>query len=173
MRRSGRDAQARRVWQALFELLVRSAPLRTASLARRRLTPNDSRALFSLDPGSGRSMRSLAEEWQCDPSNATFIVDRLEQLGLASRQRLRQDKRVKLVVLTRKGEKTRTELLEEFYQPPPEFDRLGRADLEAQWSGEVTAEGYTVDHATDGAPLARRQLRQWQMLRETGGAVAR
>jgi hypothetical protein len=32
---------------------------------------------------------------------------------------------------------------------------------------------WKVDHATDGAPLARRQLRQWQMLRDTGGAVAR
>jgi DNA-binding MarR family transcriptional regulator len=131
MTKSATDALARRVWQALFDLLIRSAPVRTASLARRGLTPNDSRALFSLDPRTGRSMRSLADEWQCDPSNATFIVDRLEELGLASRQPLLHDKRVKLVVLTRKGEKTRTDLLQEFHQPPPEFDRLDRADLEA------------------------------------------
>ena len=76
-------------------------------------------------------MRSLADEWQCDPSNATFIVDRLEELGLASRQPLLNDKRVKLVVLTRKGEKTRTDLLHEFHRPPAEFDGLNRADLEA------------------------------------------
>ena len=76
-------------------------------------------------------MRSLADEWQCDPSNATFIVDRLEELRLALRQPLLHDKRVKLVVLTRKGEKTRMELLREFHQPPPEFGRLSRADLEA------------------------------------------
>jgi len=119
------------VWQALFDLLIRSAPVRTASLARRGLTPNDSRGLFSLDARTGRSMRSLADEWRCDPSNATFIVDRLEELGLASRQPLLNDKRVKLVVLTRKGEKTRAELLQEFHQPPPEFDGLDRADLEA------------------------------------------
>ena len=131
MSKSATDALARRVWQALFDLLIRSAPVRTASLARRGLTPNDSRALFSLDPRTGRSMRSLADEWQCDPSNATFIVDRLEELGLASRQALLHDKRVKLVVLTRKGEKTRTELLHEFHQPPAEFDGLDRADLEA------------------------------------------
>jgi DNA-binding MarR family transcriptional regulator len=125
------DALARRVWQALFELLIRSAPVRTASLARRGLTPNDSRALFSLDPRTGRSMRSLADEWQCDPSNATFIVDRLEELGFASRQPLRHDKRVKMVVLTRKGEKTRADLLQEFHRPPAEFDGLDREDLEA------------------------------------------
>jgi len=76
-------------------------------------------------------MRSLADEWQCDPSNATFIVDRLEELGLVSRQPLLHDKRVKLVVLTRKGEKTRTDLLREFHQPPAEFEGLDRADLEA------------------------------------------
>jgi DNA-binding MarR family transcriptional regulator len=128
---SATEVLARRVWQALFNLLIRSAPARTASLARRGLTPNDSRALFSLDARTGRSMRSLADEWQCDPSNATFIVDRLEELGLASRQPLLHDKRVKLVVLTRKGEKTRADLLLEFHQPPPEFDRLDRADLEA------------------------------------------
>jgi DNA-binding MarR family transcriptional regulator len=131
MTSSATEALARRVWQALFDLLIRSAPARTASLARRGLTPNDSRALFSLDSRTGRSMRSLADEWQCDPSNATFIVDRLEELGLASRQPLLHDKRVKLVVLTRKGDKTRTVLLQEFHQPPPEFDRLERADLEA------------------------------------------
>jgi DNA-binding MarR family transcriptional regulator len=131
MTKSATDAVARRVWQALFDLLIRSAPVRTASLARRGLTPNDSRALFSLDPHTGRSMRSLADEWQCDPSNATFIVNRLEELGLASRQPLLHDKRVKLVVLTRKGEKTRADLLREFHQPPAEFEALDRMDLEA------------------------------------------
>jgi DNA-binding MarR family transcriptional regulator len=131
MTKSSTGALARRVWQTMFDVLVRSAPVRTASLARRGLTPNDSRALFSLDPRTGRSMRSLADEWQCDPSNATWIVDRLEGLGLAQRQPVLHDKRVKLVVLTRKGDKTRTELLEEFHQPPPEFERLRRGDLEA------------------------------------------
>lgn len=131
MSKSATDALARRVWQALFDLLIRSAPVRTASLARRGLTPNDSRALFSLDPRTGRSMRFLADEWHCDPSNATFIVDRLEGLGLASRQPLLHDKRVKLVVLTRKGEKTRSDLLREFHQPPAEFGGLDRRDLEA------------------------------------------
>jgi DNA-binding MarR family transcriptional regulator len=124
-------ARARHAWAALFDLLVRSAPLRTDSLARRGLTPNDSRALFSLDAQTGRSMSSLAEEWQCDRSNATFIVDRLEELGLAARQRLQHDRRVKLVVLTRKGEHTRTDLLEEFHQPPHEFARLTGEDLDA------------------------------------------
>jgi DNA-binding MarR family transcriptional regulator len=122
---------ARAVWRAMFDVLIRTAPIRTRSLARRGLTPNDSRALFSLDARAGRPMRSLADEWECDPSNATWIVNHLEELGLARRQALPHDRRVKLVKLTRKGQKTRAELLDEFHEPPPEFDRLERADLEA------------------------------------------
>jgi DNA-binding MarR family transcriptional regulator len=131
MRGVNREALARRVWQTMFDLLIRTAPVRTKSLARRGLTPNDSRALFSLDPRTGRSMRSLADQWQCDPSNATWIVDHLEDLGLAKRQVVLHDRRVKLVLLTRKGQKVRTELLDEFHQPPPEFASLERADLDA------------------------------------------
>jgi DNA-binding MarR family transcriptional regulator len=125
------DALAARVWRVMFDVLMRTAPLRTQSLARRGLTPNDSRALFSLDARTGRSMRALADEWQCDPSNATWIVDRLEKLALARRQIVQHDRRIKLVVLTRKGQKARAELLAEFHQPPPQFGALERGDLEA------------------------------------------
>jgi DNA-binding MarR family transcriptional regulator len=124
-------ALATAVWRAMFDVLIRSAPQRTGSLARRGLTPNDSRARFSLDPREGRTMRSLADEWKCDPSNATWIIDHLEDLGLAQRRSVAHDLRVKLVVLTAKGLKTRTALLDEFHQPPPEFAALDRADLKA------------------------------------------
>jgi DNA-binding MarR family transcriptional regulator len=125
-----RTALAGRVWRIMFGVLMQSAPHRTRSLGSRGLTPNDSRALFSLDRGEGRTMRSLADAWKCDPSNATWIVDRLESLGLAERQSVPHDRRVKLVLLTAKGMKTRTELMKEFYQPPPELAALDREDLE-------------------------------------------
>jgi DNA-binding MarR family transcriptional regulator len=160
------DALARQVWQAMFDLLIRTAPIRVSSLARRGLTPNDSRALFSLDPQTGRSMRSLADEWQCDPSNATWIVDHLEALGLANRQVVLHDKRVKLVVLTRKGEKTRTELLGEFHQPPPEFAALRRADLESL--GRVLATLEAASSPAGGRPRAPRiegSTRAWAAVR--------
>ena len=124
-----RQALAERVWRLMFELLMRSAPHRTDELARRGLTPNDSRALFSLDPDEGRTMRSLAEEWTCDPSNATWIVDRLEKLGLAQRRTVPHDRRVKLVVLTAKGQQMRADLLREFHRPPSELAALEREDL--------------------------------------------
>jgi DNA-binding MarR family transcriptional regulator len=115
----------------MFRFLMRTAPQRTAALGRRGLTPNDSRALFSLRVGEGRSMRSLAAEWQCDPSNATWIVDRLETLGLAERRSLPEDRRVKLVALTPRGARTRAALMKDFYSPPPELVALPGPDLEA------------------------------------------
>jgi DNA-binding MarR family transcriptional regulator len=115
----------------MFDLLMQSAPQRTQSLSRRGLTPNDSRALHTLDVGAGLPMRSLAEAWACDPSNATWIVDRLEALGLAERQPSAVDRRVKLVRLTARGLRTKAELREEFYTAPDALAALDRADLAA------------------------------------------
>jgi DNA-binding MarR family transcriptional regulator len=120
---------AAQAWTLMFDYLIASAPGRTRSLSKRGLTPNDSRALFSLSTGQGRTMRSLADAWRCDPSNATWIVDRLEKLGLA-RRTVPEDRRVKLVVLTAKGQRTRATLLKEFHRPPADLAALDRADLE-------------------------------------------
>ena len=129
----GRSNQrlARQVWGRMFDFLMRTAPERTRSLGRRGLTPNDSRALSSLDREAGRTMRDLAEEWECDASNATWIVDRLERAGLAERRAVPTDRRVRHVVLTHKGERVRADLLEEFHTPPAELLGLSRNDLEA------------------------------------------
>lgn len=121
---------ARRVWRLMFDLLMRTAPQRTEILGQRGLTPNDARGLSSLDLHEGRSMRSLAKEWACDASNATWIVDRLENMGLAERRTVPHDRRVKLVALTLKGLKVRTELLKEFHNPPAQLLALGDHQLE-------------------------------------------
>jgi DNA-binding MarR family transcriptional regulator len=121
---------ARRAWRLMFDLLMRTAPQRTEILGQRGLTPNDARGLSSLDLHEGRNMRSLAREWACDASNATWIVDRMEKMGLAERRTVAHDRRVKLVALTRKGLKVRTELLEEFHTPPAQLLELGDHQLE-------------------------------------------
>ncbi len=126
---AGKTALARRVWARMFDYLMRTAPERTRSLGRRGLTPNDARALAALAAAEGRTMRSLAEEWECDASNATWIVDRLERLGLAERRTIPHDRRVKLVVLTARGEKMKADLLREFHTPPPDLLSLAERDL--------------------------------------------
>ena len=107
---SSDPALAAAVWRQLFEVFVGTRRQRDEVLTRLELTPNDSKALSSLQPDEGRSMRVLAEEWGTDASNATWVVDRLERKGLAERRTPPEDRRVKLVRLTPRGAEVRDEI---------------------------------------------------------------
>jgi DNA-binding MarR family transcriptional regulator len=128
---AAKEHAAATAWRHIFDYIVATAPERVAVLDRLGLTPAESRALHSLDPKAGRSMRSLADEWMCDPSNATWLVDRLEHQGLARRIAKAGDRRVKAVVLTPKGRRIRSELIKSQYTPPHDLVALPRRDLEA------------------------------------------
>lgn len=129
--RRGKAALAERAWQLMFDYLMYTRPARERGLESRGLTPNDARALASLNRDEGCPIGALARTWSCDPSNATFIIRRLEKAGLAERRKAPADGRVKLVALTARGEKIRKELLAEFRDPPPEVLALASSDLEA------------------------------------------
>jgi MarR family transcriptional regulator, organic hydroperoxide resistance regulator len=116
-----KTAIAADAWRSIFDFIVLTADHRISVLGRLGLTPNDSRALMSLDQQTGRTMRSLAREWECDASTATWIVDRLEAKRLAERRADPADRRVKLVVLTLLGAATRDEMIAGTYTPPPEM----------------------------------------------------
>lgn len=122
---------AAEAWKPLARFFFETGKHRQRVFAAQGLTPNDARALFVLDRAEGRSMSELAEEWLCDASNATWIVDRLEERGLAERRTTPTDRRVKLVVLTPKGERTRQAMVRTLFDPPPELLELDREDLEA------------------------------------------
>jgi len=128
-RSTTKNALAADAWRGIFDFIVATGGHRIAILGRLGLTPNDSRALGSLDSATGRTMRELAREWQCDASTATWIVDRLEAKGLAERRAHPTDRRVKLVVLTPGG--ARTKMIAGTYTPPPELLDLDRAELAA------------------------------------------
>jgi DNA-binding MarR family transcriptional regulator len=128
---AAKENAAATAWRHIFDYIIATAPERVAVLERLGLTPAESRALHSLDPKAGRSMRSLADEWRCDPSNATWLVDRLEHQGLARRIAKAGDRRVKAVVLTTRGRRIRRELIASQYTPPGDLLALPRRDLEA------------------------------------------
>jgi DNA-binding MarR family transcriptional regulator len=50
------------------------------------------------------------------------MIGRLEQRGLVERRAVDGDRRVKEVVLTPLGVKTKADLLEAFHKPPPESE---------------------------------------------------
>ena len=130
-RTSSKEDLAGEAWRPLARFFFETARHRQRFLSELGLTPNDLRAMTVLAPSSGLTMRQLADEWVCDASNATFIVDRLEKRGLAERRSVPTDRRVKLVVLTARGRRTLERVLERFYEPPQELLQLSRDDLEA------------------------------------------
>ena len=114
----------------MFDFFIATRKERDPAIAKAQLTPNDARALWSLSMHEGKTMGSLAAEWTCDASQVTWIVDRLEKRGLAERRSAPGDRRVKLVVLTPLGQKTRDEVMSAFYEPPEAFLTLSRTELE-------------------------------------------
>ena len=130
-RQGSKEWNAAEAWRAIFDFIVVTAPQRDAFIKHLGLSPAESRALASLEPDRGRPMRVLAQEWGCDPSNATWLVDRLEALGLARRESVPNDRRIKSVVLTAAGVKLRARLRRFFYTPPPVLLELPAQDLEA------------------------------------------
>lgn len=65
--------------------------------------------LFLLD--KPKPMNSFTKVFNCDASNITGLVDGLEQKQLASRYENPTDRRIKMVKLESKGDKTRASLL--------------------------------------------------------------
>lgn len=65
------------------------------------------------------TMRELAERMSCEPSNATFVVDKLENQGLLARHPHPTDRRAKRLILTPEGAALREQLLELLAQESP------------------------------------------------------
>jgi DNA-binding MarR family transcriptional regulator len=74
------------------------------------LTPTQVVALRELtDPITARE---LASRMSCEPSNVTFVLDRLEQQRLIQRQPHPTDRRAKQIVLTPEGHHCRIDVLQ-------------------------------------------------------------
>ncbi|MEU3900363.1 MarR family transcriptional regulator [Streptomyces sp. NPDC045251] len=65
------------------------------------------------------TMRELAQRMTCEPSNATFVVDKLEKQGLVERRAHPTDRRAKQLVLTAEGGALRERLLDLLAEDSP------------------------------------------------------
>jgi MarR family transcriptional regulator, organic hydroperoxide resistance regulator len=130
-RGTGKAAIAAEAWAAVLDLAFGQRKRFLIILQEFGLIPGDLRALFALDHDTPRPMRTLAATWACDASNVAWMVDRLETRGLVERRTLPSDRRVKTVVLTPLGARTKAELLTRLHEPPPDFAALDRDTLEA------------------------------------------
>jgi DNA-binding MarR family transcriptional regulator len=82
------------------------------TLLELELTMSSADVLWQLDPVLGPlSRRELAERLRCDPSNVTFLVNRLERRHLVGRARAVGDRRVRALALTPAGVEVRNRLI--------------------------------------------------------------
>ena len=76
-------------------------------------------------------MGALADALSCDASNITGLVDRLEARGLITRGLAKNDRRVKTILITRRGSKLVAELTKLMFEPPDELRKLSSVQLSA------------------------------------------
>ena len=123
-------AAAQEAWSLFWRIFSSDKPRRMAVFSELGLSFQQSMALMHLEADAPVQMSALASSLQCDNSNVTGIVDRLEAAGLAQRRPAERDRRVKTVVLTPHGEAVRDEVRRRAGTPPPEIAALSQADAE-------------------------------------------
>jgi DNA-binding MarR family transcriptional regulator len=153
-----------------FEVANRTNAVIDELLAQLNLTAPLANALWHLDPSApALPMRELSSRLNCDPSTVTFLADRLEERGLLQRHVDPKNRRVKLLLLTTKGQRARGALVERMATGSP-IARLPVRDqqqlhrLLAKALGRpLESSPHPVDEAcqaaVDGASLGRVQKR--------------
>lgn len=126
-----RDEAERAAWEPFLELMRQEKRRISATCQDLGLTSQQAYALLHLSREGPSSMVSLAETMQCDASNITGLVDKLEARGLIERRPHPQDRRVKLLVVTAAGDAMHRALRERMAKPPAHFAALSVKDLKA------------------------------------------
>jgi DNA-binding MarR family transcriptional regulator len=125
------DRDALRAWQLLMRFFYAQRehlPSRSEALG---LSAAQCHLLHVIEPGQPVPMSRLAGVLKCDPSNVTGLIDRLESRGLVQRRPSREDRRVKVVELTRTGSRLRMQLLHRVTASPLPLARLSAAEQRA------------------------------------------
>ena len=121
---------AEEAWALFWRIFSADKPRRMAVMSELGLSFQQSMALSRLQPDEPVPMSALAAALQCDNSNVTGIVDRMEAAGLVERRAFEGDRRVKAVALTPLGEMVRDQVRRRAGTPPPEIAALSEQDAE-------------------------------------------
>lgn len=117
-----RAANTAELVDALFTLMPLVADHVNGRLEELGMTMTDYWALRSVE--GPMPMKDLAQCMDVDPSHVTLVADRLEKLGLIERQPHPTDRRVKNLVLTAKGMKTKESIPDKIWSGPNTFSTL-------------------------------------------------
>jgi len=124
------QALAQDAWRLIWDFFVRNRHTYAATASAHGLNPGVMHALLSLDADEPRPMRAVAEACQCDASNATWLVDRLEERGLVERRTTPRDRRLKTVALTDAGVALAEAIREDIQRPPEAIVALDDDELD-------------------------------------------
>lgn len=119
-----RRTAASEAWVLMAELVLSQRARTMCVCSEFDLAPGQLHALKWLDPDSPKPMRELATALACDNSNVTGIIDRLEDRGLVERRAAPHDRRVKMLVVTAKGQELRRQIKERMEEAPEPLLRL-------------------------------------------------
>jgi DNA-binding MarR family transcriptional regulator len=122
------SSPAEEAWALFWRIFSADKPRRMAVFSELGLSFQQAMALGHLDEDEPLPMSALAVALQCDNSNVTGIVDRLEAAGLAERRAFEGDRRVKAVALTPLGESVLAQVRRRAGTPPPEIAALSEED---------------------------------------------
>jgi DNA-binding MarR family transcriptional regulator len=117
------EGDACRAWQLLMRFFFAQRE-HLPSGERFGLSPLQCHVLHLIEPGQPVPMGRLAAALQCDPSNVTGLVDRLESRGVIRRRPSPDDRRVKVLDLTAAGSRLRADLLQRMTRQPHPLARL-------------------------------------------------
>ena len=129
-RRTTKADEAGEVWRLLMQFAQAQWMQAARKLQQIGLTPGHLKLLMLLEPGVARPMGALAQEFACDASTMTWLVDRLEERALVERRSLPGERRVKAVALTHSGAEMKCTAQEKLFQPPTALANLDRETLE-------------------------------------------
>lgn len=118
----------REVWNLLFQHFQAEHRHWAAVCRAYGLTLPQAHLLRLLTEDRSVKMNGLAEALDCDASNITGLVDKLEIRGFIRRQPDPDDRRVKMIALTRAGVKFRASVLNRLSQPSPSVTGLSLPD---------------------------------------------
>ena len=130
------------------------------------LSPVAAWALIQLDPHQPLPQKDPAARLHRNPSSVVDTMDRLEKAKLVIRSPNREDRRVKVLVVTSKGARVRRNLIKQVVEPPGAFTTLPTSDqirlrdlMQAALAGAGAKSGrsHTLRHLSQMANQVRER----------------
>jgi DNA-binding MarR family transcriptional regulator len=125
-----KESTAESFYVTLVGTLIQAKRHVIASGARHGLTPAQSLTLLLMPSSNLLTMHDVSIRMGCDASNATGLIDALEQKKFIAREEKPGDRRTKMVRLLSDGQRTRQEIIKDLAANSEISDKLTAAEID-------------------------------------------